>query len=1409
MEEINLNTTETIEPMDISEFDQDGHKKSSNSPSDDIHFDGSSNIISSDDDKENRSENSGVVFRQEDSESTTTDYRGDTKSYPQDMNAPIATVTNLDDYTALLDLELPPKYEQASYSTSSEDRLIISYIELENFKSYYGVNKMGPFGKNFSCIVGPNGSGKSNIFDCMLFVFDYNVKKCRTKKLSELIHRSADHVCDFARVSIYFKRVGRKNGEDYEIADSSFCVTRRITKDNKSSFYIDNKKISREELKTTLKCHGLGLDHDRFLILQGEVESISLLKPKAENENEDCMLSLIDDIIGTNRYKVPLEKVNHGISELQRKITIINSKLKESERFRNLLEEKARSCIEQNRIRNGITDLRYQRFLILAEKCRSRCVEIRHQLTEYQATVNAKNEEVARLEEDLKVYENEREEAKNAYRECRNQDEIIQSSLASNSSRREEIKRSLLKYEARAKAKVERIDAVTQEIIKLENTPHSITAKIQSIEKELEGILELEKELCIKKEEAEGIFEMERSEYASEYDAKQSDVVLIKNKVSELKNERTKLEFRLNQVTSEKDSIEREIESTETFVAELSSSNKCNLEKRATMLENISATEEELVDLRERSKAYQDRIRKCESDIDSESERCNALRQEYSSLTDREDSMPSSAVYKFLIDLNCQGFRGRLGDLAVVDKKYDTALSTLGGRSLDMFVVDTTEDAQYLVGQLKKSGKGRGSFMSIEEMKRKCGDGDRRKIHYEGAVRAIDMLKNVPSELKPCFDYVFRDSLVVEKADDAMFLKKKYGANLPRIVTLDGEDFEAQGKVTGGGKPISGLIGEKTYLKPKTDDRRKAEVKDELNKSSQKINGLRTQCSQFLEEKHKIDVVIKKKTLSIDELKKQISQIDGSVNNGNLCLNNKKKALKDLREQLSNVTIDEKEYNRIVKEIKSVETQIKSTEEILETKIEEFERIKNKVDSLYKKWVENHADNLEKCIARKEDCKKSISNLQKKLNFTSKQCKAREEELHRGEKELQELSSKIDELQNEEGSVLETINNLVKEREENNKLLQICNERLNCHSEVSRINHQIIELKNEIDRCQSLINTSNAKIGELSSKETLYKEKISCLKYTFYNLMNLLPEELTKFRDDEIYYIKRVHDAEMEFMDLLNNDNREMAEQTTEVDIKSLEESELQTIMTKEEEIERKLRNFKSAYLDEADDDTLSRYLEKQEMFLSNLKEYNKVDKVYKQLKDKYDNWVVSRAKEFNEGFDEISKCVKTVYQKITYGGDAGLEYCDKFDPYNLGIDYQIRPPSKAWKKMTELSGGEKTLASLALIFALHEYNPTPLYIMDEIDAALDFRNVGIIGDYINGRTTNAQFIVISLRKEMYELADKCIEIWKLDDKTRSACSNMSKVYEANKNYVKLDEWYLNSNIKQNLEDLYSLLNAL
>ncbi|RNF14275.1 putative structural maintenance of chromosome protein 4 [Trypanosoma cruzi] len=137
------------------------------------------------------------------------------------------------------------------------------------------------------------------------------------------------------------------------------------------------------------------------------------------------------------------------------------------------------------------------------------------------------------------------------------------------------------------------------------------------------------------------------------------------------------------------------------------------------------------------------------------------------------------------------------------------------------------------------------------------------------------------------------------------------------------------------------------------------------------------------------------------------------------------------------------------------------------------------------------------------------------------------------------------------------------------------------------------------------------------------------------------------------------------------------------------------------------------------------------------------------------------------ECFVRVQERLREVYQLLTHGGDADLELVDANDPFE-GIHFVVRPPKKSWKQISNLSGGEKTLSSLALIFALHDIKPTPIYVMDEIDAALDFRNVSIVANYLLRQASGAQFIIISLRNNMFEMAHQLVGVCKVKDVTRT-----------------------------------------
>lgn len=164
------------------------------------------------------------------------------------------------------------------------------------------------------------------------------------------------------------------------------------------------------------------------------------------------------------------------------------------------------------------------------------------------------------------------------------------------------------------------------------------------------------------------------------------------------------------------------------------------------------------------------------------------------------------------------------------------------------------------------------------------------------------------------------------------------------------------------------------------------------------------------------------------------------------------------------------------------------------------------------------------------------------------------------------------------------------------------------------------------------------------------------------------------------------------------------------------------------------------------------------------------------QFKRAYEDLRKQRLNEFMSGFNTITNKLKENYQMLTLGGDAELELVDSLDPFSEGIMFRlemtqyyktrlaylnsgllfflsVRPPKKSWKKIFNLSGGEKTLSSLALVFALHHYKPTPLYFMDEIDAALDFKNVSIVACYIYVSMT-------TFKERINESEDQALNVW-------------------------------------------------
>ncbi len=223
-------------------------------------------------------------------------------------------------------------------------RLMIMKMVLENFKSYGGKKEIGPFHKCFSSVVGPNGSGKSNVIDAMLFVFGKRAQQIRLKNLSELIHKSKLLPnCDKCAVSVHFAEIiDHPNSDDgYDVVPGSrFVITRTADVNNQSKYYINDRASTFTEVTTMLRSKHIDLDNNRFLILQGEVEQIAMMKPKSPQPGgESGLLEYLEDIIGSDKYIEAIDKAGAEAEALQTQRNEQQERLKLVERERDSLEQ--------------------------------------------------------------------------------------------------------------------------------------------------------------------------------------------------------------------------------------------------------------------------------------------------------------------------------------------------------------------------------------------------------------------------------------------------------------------------------------------------------------------------------------------------------------------------------------------------------------------------------------------------------------------------------------------------------------------------------------------------------------------------------------------------------------------------------------------------------------------------------------------------------------------------------------------------------------------------------------------------------------------------------------------------------------------------------------------------------------
>ncbi|XP_076645837.1 structural maintenance of chromosomes 4-like protein gluon [Halictus rubicundus] len=1225
------------------------------------------------------------------------------------------------------DIYIPPPIKAAHELDVNGPRLMISKIVNVNFKSYGGTKTIGPFHKCFTAIVGPNGSGKSNVIDSMLFVFGYRASKIRSKKLSVLIHNSSENQnINSCTVSVHFQQIIDKPGADYDVVpNSEFSISRTAFKDNSSHYELNRKRVQFKEIAKLLKSHGVDLDHNRFLILQGEVEQIAMMKPKGQNEHDTGMLEFLEDIIGTVRYKEPLEKLSEKVEALTEYRVEKLNRLRIVEKEKAALEEPMQEAVQYLEVENMITQIQHQLY-------HYKRFETMKELEQQENKANELDTDIADLVDKMKEVHDERSKQNKIIEEKNKKWDSLQLkkdeiSTQFNNIRKhdESLHAELVETNKRRKANIATLKTEKAKLEELGKVPEKNMKTIQECEQLIEtNVKKIEDEKSVLEKLMVGLHEKTKP-LLNERAVLEKELMSLRNNVDEAQAAfniaQSEFELYISVEATEREKLEK-LQNSLKLTVDTLAEKELHLKNLQT---KISSTRHNLTQAQHALEKLKHK----------EIEETTKLKRMRISFEEQKSAMQANRSRNRIIDSlmrekmegRITGIFGRLGDLGAIDGKYDVAISTACG-PLDNIVVDKVSTAQACISFLRQNNIGRATFIPLEKQQRlldKC----RQKIQTpENVPRLFDLIRVEDERVLPAFYYGLHDTLVANDLDQATRIA--YGHRRFRVVTLKGELIELSGTMSGGGRTVlRGRMGQKVIRNEMSAvDVENLQVN--LNKVHEECTKLRAEYQSLENQIHRLSVDLK----------------DMVVEEEKLCIE-----VKTLQEQepslRQHLKIQEKKVAESVADPKRVE-QLKK---VMDKAGKSLEKVKDNSNS-----VESEVQRINRKIdeisgSRVKDQQKIIANLNKTIEKAKAEICKLQVAMKTSERNLKKVEQRIDSLENDVQTCEQRLRDVQKEKQELEIQAKQCLEELNGLNEaLTERDTAMASLKEELDALQARENKMKGVKIDLDQRMKECKSGIKILKQQ-------IPDFTRKISELKLQAIPGKEVAELK--------------ELTEDQLRELDEK---TLLNNMQKVKKKLPT------DIPNMQVIADYKEKDVIYLKRVADLEKVTGERDKMRDIYDTARRRRIQEFLAGFAIITNKLKEMYQMITLGGDAELELVDSLDPFSEGIAFSVRPPRKSWKNICNLSGGEKTLSSLALVFALHHYKPTPLYFMDEIDAALDFKNVSIVGNYIKERTKNAQFIIISLRSNMFELADYLVGIYKTYNCTKSVNVDLRKYYEKN-----------------------------
>ena len=638
------------------------------------------------------------------------------------------------------------------------------------------------------------------------------------------------------------------------------------------------------------------------------------------------------------------------------------------------------------------------------------------------------------------------------------------------------------------------------------------------------------------------------------------------------------------------------------------------------------------------------------------------------------------------------GIHGVVADLIHVEKRFETAVETALGGAIQNIVTDTEQTAKRLIEYLKQGRFGRATFLPLDAITVRDEFAQKEALKEPGVIGLASSLVKTEDTYKKLVQFLLGRIVVVDTIDHGLKVSAKFRRSL-RIVTLEGELLNPGGSMTGGAfKNSSNLLGRNRELE---------ELESKIKKETEQL---------------------KKLSVRFEESEKKVNNLSQQV--------------QKQQNEIQNLTLKETEGRLRMREAtKRVEEIIKDREHLNNELILQegkLERIKESYEQV--------AGSIKELESAGDESKDSADRNQ---GFVDEMIKKRDALT----KEISDLGAKQLQLKQQEQFILENISRMAQEVDKRKAEQDELQKSFAQYDDaVAQKLTQIDEVQKQI---QSLELTQKQKEEELSQVSEHRNRANESLK-GFFAKREELSTRLTALDRD----LLRMNNQKDRFDDRLDELTEYLWEEyeLRPSDAKAAAKSERPLSELKEHinELKKNIRGLGNVNVSAIDEfkEVSERYNFMKNQYEDLIESEKSLQKVIEELDE-------GMRKQFKEKFEEIRVEFDRVFKELFGGGKGTLELVEDEDVIEAGIRIISQPPGKKLQNMMQLSGGEKALTAIALMFAIQNLKPSPFCLLDEIEAALDDSNVGRFANYLHKLTANTQFIVITHRRGTMTSADR------------------------------------------------------